>query len=365
MRTLIPVAEPDLGVLERQYAATAVDSTWISSSGEFLNEVERQFYKISGADFFVPTSSGTTALHVILEAMDIGPGDEVIVPSLTYIATANAVTYCGATAVFADVEATTWCIDPQAVADLITARTKAIIAVHLYGHPADMDSLRSLCTDAGIRLIEDAAEAPTATYKGRLVGSLADAAAFSFFGNKILTSGEGGGVATSDSELADRVRLLRGQGMSPTERYFFPVVGYNYRMTNVAAAILLAQMERADEMVVKRRAIFDEYSRLLADSEVVCQRVRPEVTLAPWLFTVLARDHDRRDQLMSELSEKGIESRPIFIPIHSLPPYATHPRGNMDVTEHIGRIGFSLPTSSLMTRATAEHVATTLLRAPR
>ena len=253
----IPVSMPDLTGNEQAYAADAVASTWISSSGKYLDRFEQEFAEACGCRFALGTSNGTTALHLALAALGVGPGDEVIVPSMTYIATANAVTYCGAEPVFVDIEPTTWCLDPAKIEDAITPRTKGIIPVHLLGHPADMDPILEVARVHGLWVVEDAAEATFATYRGRVAGSMGHAATFSFFGNKILTSGEGGAVTFQDPQLERRMSMLRGQGMDPNRRYHFPIVGYNYRMTNVAAAILCGQMERHEALIARRRRILE------------------------------------------------------------------------------------------------------------
>ena len=254
-RPLIPVAAPVFAGREREYVADCMESGWISSAGKYVELFEAEFAKFCGVRHAVSCCNGTAALHLALAALGVGPGDEVIVPTLTFVATANAVTYCGARPVFADSEAETWNLDPAHVASKITPRTKGIVAVHLYGNPAEMDALRALAHRHGLFLLEDAAEAHGALYRDAHAGSLGDIAAFSFYGNKIIATGEGGMVTTDDDALAARVRLLRGQGMDAERRYWFPVVGYNYRMMNLPAAIGLAQLERAEWHTGRRREI--------------------------------------------------------------------------------------------------------------
>ena len=251
----ISVACPVLNGRETEYVMECMRTSWISSVGRFVTEFERGFADFCGVRHAVATNNGTTALHLALVAIGIKPDDEVIVPSLTYIASANAVKYCGATPVFVDNDPVTFNIDPAAVEAAITERTKAIIPVHLYGHMADMDVLIEIATKHDLLIVEDAAEAVGARYKGRRAGSLGTCATFSFFGNKILTTGEGGMVTTNDGELAERLKLLRGQGMDPQRRYWFPEIGYNYRMTNLAAAIGLGQLENIEHhLSADRRA---------------------------------------------------------------------------------------------------------------
>ena len=359
----IPVSMPDLAGNEQAYAADAVASSWISSSGTYLDRFESEFADACGCPFALGTSSGTTALHLALAALGVGPGDEVIVPSMTYIATANAVTYCGATPVFADIEPSTWCLDPAAIEDAITPRTKGIIPVHLLGHPADMDPILELARVHGLWVVEDAAQATFATYRGRVVGGLGDAAAFSFFGNKILTSGEGGAVTFRDRRLEQRMTMLRGQGMDPLQRYYFPIVGFNYRMTNVAAAILCGQMERRQELLLRRRRILDIYAERLV--EVPGIEVRKDAAwaeTAPWMASCLVdpgRFGCTRDDLATALKERGVDTRPMFIPIHRLPPYRSSAKKRhavLPVTDHLGALGLMLPTYSQLAEEDAVRI---------
>ena len=233
----IPVSAPTLAGNEKRYVMDCLESNWISARGKYVEQFEAAFAEFCGVRHGVSCTNGTVALHLALLALGIGPGDEVIVPTLTFVATANAVRYCGATPVFVDCEPETWNIDPGLIESRITPKTKAIIVVHLYGHPVDMDAVMSLADRHGLFVVEDAAEAHGAIYRGRMVGSIGHIATFSFFGNKVISTGEGGMVTTDDAELARIVRLLKEQGMDPKRRYWYPVVGYNYRMTNVTAAI--------------------------------------------------------------------------------------------------------------------------------
>ena len=347
----IPMSEPDLKGNEESYVAEAVRSTWISSSGPFVDRFERDFAEACASRTAVSTSNGTAALHLALLALGVGPGDEVLVPSLTYIATANAVRYVGAEPVFADVDPLTWCLDPEDLAGRITPRTRGIIAVHLYGHPADMDAINQVAEAHGLWVVEDAAEAHFARYKGRTVGSLARLAAFSFYGNKILTCGEGGALTLDDPELEERIRLFRNQGADPQQRYFFPVTGYNFRLTNVACALLCAQMERRESLIARRRQIFETYEALLADVPGLgFQPVAEWATPAPWLFSMTVDERvygHSRDALMAELAAQGIETRPFFRALHRLPPFqkASQERGEtLPVTDSLSRCGLNLPS---------------------
>lgn len=348
---MIHIASPDLSGRESTYVAECLETTWISSVGHFITDFELAFSKVAGTRHVVATNNGTTALHLALVALGVGPGDEVVVPALTYIATANAVRYCGATPVFADVEPDTMNLDPAAVESRITPRTKVIIPVHLYGHPADMTAIMAIAQRHGITVVEDAAEAHGAQVEGRPVGSLAHVGVFSFFGNKIVTTGEGGAVTTDDDALAARLRLLRGQGMDPERRYWFPEVGFNYRMTNVAAAIGVGQLERIEQMLEQRRDVAARYTELLGHVEgVVLPIERPDARRVDWLYTVCVTGFstEQRNRLIELLAEDGIETRPVFYPLHLMPPYASAAVGSFPVSEQLGAEGISLPTHVLL-----------------
>jgi perosamine synthetase len=266
--------------------------------------------------------------------------------------------------VFVDVSPDTWCIDPALLEPARTDRTRAVIPVHVYGHQADMDPINDFAAKHGLAVVEDAAEAPYATYKGRRVGGLATMATFSFYGNKILTSGEGGAVTLDDPELTQRARLLRGQGMDPARRYFFPVVGHNFRLTNLACALLCAQLERGEQMVARRREIVRHYEQALeAVPGVTPQHRASWAEASPWLFSLTIEPEaygHTRDELIAELARQGVDTRPFFIPVHSLPPYRAESsrRGTrLPVTDSVAARGLNLPTSSVLETSAAERVA--------
>ena len=364
MSVRIPVASTDLGGNEERYVVDAIRSSWISSTGPYLSRFEREYAAACGASSAVAVCNGTVALHLALLGLDVRPGDEVLVPSLTYVATANAVRYVGAEPVFVDVDRETWCIDPAQIEAAITRRTKGIIAVHLLGHPADMDRINHIAAVNGLWVVEDAAEAPLATYKGRVVGGLAKMATFSFFGNKLITCGEGGAITLNDPPLDTRLRILRGQGMDPQRRYYFPVTGYNFRLTNVAAAILCAQLERREQIVARRAALFDRYKELLGPIRGVgFQPVAPWARLSPWMFTATV-DADEfgctRDELAAALAERDIETRPLFHPLHKLPPFReeSQRRGEcLPVTDELAASAIMLPTYNRLTDADLVRIA--------
>jgi perosamine synthetase len=360
----IPVASADLAGNEEAYAVDAIRSSWISSAGRYVDRFEAEFAGLCGAAGALGICNGTAALHLALLGLDVRPGDEVLVPSLTYVATANAVRYVGAEPVFVDVDPETWCLDPARLADAITRRTRGIIAVHLLGHPADMDEINRIAAVHGLWVVEDAAEAHLARYKGRVVGSLAKLATFSFFGNKIFTCGEGGAVTFADPQLAIRLRILRGQGMDPRRRYHFPVTGYNYRLTNVACAILCAQLERREEILARRRAIFEGYrQRLQGIPGLGFQPVAPWAEVSPWMFAVTVDEEEfgcSRDALMARLEEQQVETRPLFLPLHRLPPFREESRRrgeDLPVTDRLGSGGIMLPTYNRLTDADLDRVA--------
>lgn len=363
-RPPIPVAAPALIGREAEYVLECVQSSWISSTGRFLSEFEAGFAALCGVRHAVATNNGTTALHLALVALGVGPGDEVIVPDLTYIASANAVRYCGATPVFVDNDRRTFNLDPADVLAKITPRTRGIMPVHLYGHPADMDPILEMARARGLFVLEDAAEAVGATYKGRPVGGLGDCATFSFFGNKIITTGEGGMVTTNDDDLAARLRLYRGQGMDPERRYWFPVVGYNYRMTNLAAAIGLAQLERVEDHLAARRRVAAGYADRLARLEPRLQLPVAENWAGHvwWMYTVLLDAPERRDAVMAAMAAEGVETRPLFHPMHTLPPYL-EPEGDYPNAVWCAGRGVNLPTYAGLAEADLDRVVETLERA--
>jgi perosamine synthetase len=365
MKKRIPVAAPILAGNERRYVMDCLDSTWISSAGEYIERFEHAFAELCEVKHAVSCSNGTTALHLALMALGVSPGDEVIVPTLTFVATANAVTYCGARPVFVDAEPETWNIDPNLIEAKITERTKGIIVVHLFGHPVDMDPVLSIARRHHLFVLEDAAQAHGAEYKGRRVGSLGDMAAFSFFGNKIITTGEGGMVVTNNASAAAQMNLLKNHGMDPTRRYWHPVVGYNYRMTNVAAAIGLAQLEKVDWQLARRRQVVSWYRSTLGDaSRFGWQKERDCNRAVWWMFSIAPGDDSPtpRDEIMGRLHERGIETRPMVYPIHQLPPYAQSENANeFPVANRLARCGLNLPTWAGLTWDDVDYVCQNLL----
>jgi perosamine synthetase len=354
-----PIAAPDLSGNELAYVTDCLKSTWISSAGRYVTEFEERVAARSACKHGVSVCNGTAALHLALLALDLGPGDEVIVPTLTFVATANAVTYCGARPVFADCDPDTWCLDPASVERMISPRTRGILCVHLYGHPCNMDALTGIARAHGLWLIEDAAEAIGAQYRDRPVGGFGAAGTFSFFGNKTLTTGEGGMVVTGSDELAARMRLLRGQGMDPDQRYWHTVVGYNYRLTNVAAAIGTAQIERLDQHIAHRRQVADWYQQRLSSVRALTLPVEhSDVQHGWWMYSLLLDRAERRSELMASLLGRGIETRPFFYPIHHFPMYEQHPSDNgCPVACAVSARGVTLPTASYLRESDIDFIA--------
>jgi len=357
---MIPVAEPSLGEEELLNVIEAVKSGWVSSKGKFIEEFEQKFAKYCGRKYGVATSNGTAALHLALTALGIKKGDEVIVPDLSFIATANTVSYCNAKPVFVDSHPDYWCIDPDKIEGKITPKTKAIMPVHLYGHPCDMDWINDLAKDHNLYVIEDAAEAHGAEYRGKKVGSFGDIACFSFYGNKIITTGEGGMCLTNNKELAEKMRILRDHGMNPNRRYWYNVIGFNYRMTNLQAAVGVAQLKKLDEFIEKKRKIARWYENSLREfDENGTVRLHPEMPWAKcvyWMYSVLINEKFgiSRDELMKKLEEKGIETRPFFYPIHVLPPYRNNKK--FLIAEELSLKGVNLPSSVKLKREDIECI---------
>lgn len=353
---------PGLIGREKEYVIDCLDSNWISSKGKYLELFEKAFSSYIGVSRAVSTSNGTTALHLALLAMDIGPGDQVIVPSFTYVATANMVRLCGAEPVFADSEVETWNMDTDNLEALITPSTKAIMAVHLYGHPCDMDPIMEIAARHGLLVIEDASQANGALYKGRHCGSIGDIGTFSFFANKTITTGEGGMLVTNDDAYAAKAELLKNHGMDPERRYWYPVAGFNYRMTNLQAAIGLAQLENIDQHVGARIRLAGRYSQGLADVRGLVLPVEKEYAKhSYWLYSLLITPEfgRTRDEVMQVLSEQGIETRPFFHPMHELPPYTRTPKG-LERAAMLSRMGINLPTYFSLSEEDTSYVITAL-----
>ena len=344
----ISVLEPSMKGNELNYVSECIKTNWISSQGKFVNEFEKVFEDFHPQTNALAVSNGTVALHLALISLGVGSGDEVIVPNLTFAASANAVIHAGAKPVFCEVDPETWCIDPSEVEKLISPRTKAIMPVHLYGHPCEMDALRSICDKSKLLIIEDSAEALGSEWKGQKVGTFGDAATFSFFGNKTITTGEGGMILFQDSKIAQRARVMRDHGMSNNRRYWHDFVGYNYRLTNIQAAIGVAQMEKFQKILEKKIKISRIYDSNLEDTDgIVKIPCKPKSSLhSNWLYGIILDKKINRENISIELLALGIETRPFFYPLHTMPPYNNYKKSD-SLSNSIGlaRQGLSLPTS--------------------
>ncbi len=355
MKIKYPVYQPSLSGNEKKYVKECLDSTWISSKGKFINQFEENFSKYLGIKYSASVSNGTVALHAALLALGIGEGDEVIVPTFTYIASVNAIHYTGAVPVFVDSKEDTWQMDSADVKRKITGKTKAVMAVHLYGGVCEMDELLKICKENNLFLIEDTAEAFGSKYKGKFAGTFGDISTFSFFGNKTITTGEGGMVSTNSKELYDLVFRIKGQGLAAGKEYFHDIVGYNYRMTNICAAIGCAQLENADEIITKKRKIANWYNDQLKDLPIQLPKESKDVFHTYWMYTVILKDADKRDPLRVYLKEKGIETRPAFHPAHQMPMY--YKKGvSFHIAESLALRGINLPSYPELTEGDVKFI---------
>jgi perosamine synthetase len=364
-RRTIPVAAPVFAGNEKKYVNDCLDSTWISSAGMYIHAFEEKFADFCEVKHAISVMNGTVALHLSMLVLGIGPGDEVIIPTFTYVATANCVTYVGAIPVFVDSEPQTWNIDAGKIEQAITPHTKAIIVVHIYGHPANMDPIMDIAHRHNLYVIEDAAEAHGAQVNERPVGSIGHIATFSFFGNKILTAGEGGMIVTNNTEMAQKMRQLKGQGVDPDRRYWFPVVGYNYRMTNIQAAIGLAQLEKVDWHLAQRRRIAQTYYESLRGVDgITLQPELPGYVNSYWMTSLLLDEKlPKRDWVMLQLAKYGIETRPFFYPMHVLPMYEHLSQGqNFPIANRVSAQGMSLPSSANLTEDDIWYVCESLVK---
>lgn len=341
----IPVYKPDLNGDELKYITKCIRAGWISSMGRYVAEFERRFAEYCNTKYAVSTCNGTASLHLTLVALGIEKGDEVIVPSLTFVASVSSVVYTGAKPVFVDIDPETWCIDPKKVEEKIKKSSKAIIVVHLYGHPCDMDPILDIARRYNLWVIEDCAEAHGALYKGKKVGGLGDMGCFSFYGNKIITTGEGGMITINNKKLFERLQCLKDHAMSKNRKYYHPKVGFNYRLTNIQAAIGLAQLERIEMFIERKRRIANWYNKRLSNIPgIKIPTEKPWARNVYWMYSILTdkKSAINRDKLMKGLLKKGIDTRPFFYPVHKLPPYRDG--SLLPHTEEISIKGINLPS---------------------
>ena len=356
----IPISQPSITQKEIDYVTDAVKSGWVSSLGKYIDMFEEKFAKYCDTKYAVATSNGTTALHLTLASLGITSEDEVIVPDFTFVATANAVKYINAKVIFIDIEEDTLCINPKLIENAITARTKAIIPVHLYGHPSNMEEINKIAKKNNLFVIEDAAEAHGAEINGKKVGGFGTAGVFSFYGNKIITSGEGGMITTNNEELFNKMKYLRDHAMSANKRYWHTEIGFNYRMTNLQAALGVAQLERINEILTKKKEIFKWYENELGYLKNVKLNFQKDgYKNVFWMICieVIGYCEKERDELILKLKEKAIDGRPYFYPISDLPMYKGR---NTIVTHRVSQRGFNLPSYFDITKVEVKYICNTL-----
>ena len=360
MSIRIPWAKPTITERERRYVAEALDSTWISG-GPFVERLERDFIGYHGSPHGLTASNGTTALHMALLALGVGPGDEVVVPGFTFVAPGNMVVACGATPVFADIDRDTWCVDPRAVERCLSPKTKAILCVHVYGNVCDMDALGTLAARHELPLVEDVAEAAFSRYRGRLAGTFGELGCFSFQATKTITTGEGGFVLTRVPELYAKMRVLRDHGMRKDKRYWHDTIGFNFRLTNLQAALGVAQLEDLEAIIERRRLLYRRYRERLGDARgIKLQAFRPEVDPVVWAIALELDPtvYPDRDQVMQALSAAGIETRPGFYPFSVMPPYHSQ---SLPVAEQVAARIISVPSFPSLTEEEISFVCNQLL----
>jgi perosamine synthetase len=363
---MIPVCEPLLDKQALAYVTEAVSSGWISSDGRFLNEFERRWAEYCGVSHGVAVSNGTAALEIAVAALELEPGSEIIMPSFTIISCALAVVAAGCVPVLVDSEPTTWCLDVAQAAARIGPRTRAIMPVHMFGHPAEMATLAALAERHGLAIIEDAAEAHGAEYRGRRVGGLGTMGCFSFYANKIITTGEGGMVVTDDQRLAERMRSLRNLCFRRDRRFLHSELGHNYRLTNVQAAIGVAQVERIATHIERKRRMAARYTERLKDVPgLVLPGERPEARSVFWMYGVVLKDEVPFDapEFARRLRERGVDTRPLFLGMHEQPVFLE--RGlfrdeRYPVAERLARRGLYLPSGLPLTEEQIDTVCNTV-----
>lgn len=361
MHSFIQISKPTITQLEIKYVTDAVQSGWVSSLGKYIDRFEAEFAEFCGTRFAICVSNGTVAIQLALSAHGIGEGDEVIMPDMSFIATANAVIHTGAKPVFADIEPAHWCLDPNSIESLITPNTKAIMPSHMYGHPADMNNIVEVANKYGLWIIEDAAEAHGAAIDGRKVGSIGHCGTFSFYGNKNLTTGEGGMITTDDEDFHNKCKYLRDHAMSKDKRYWHTELGFNFRMTNLQAAMGCAQLERIEDIMHKRQQIFDWYNTYMGNIEGIrLNETAKWATNAYWLICLenLAWDVKGRDQFMVDLKKRGIDSRPFFYPLSDMPYLVS--TDQTPVAHKLYQKGINLPTYYDLTENQVKFICKTV-----
>lgn len=359
---MIPVNQPLLNGREKELLTKCIDSGWISSDGPFVSEFEKQFASYIGVEHGIAVCNGTAALETALYAADVNKGEEVIMPSFTIISCALAAIRLGAIPVLVDAEPETWNMDVNQIESKITSRTKAIMPVHIYGHPVDMDAVMDIADKYNLTVIEDAAEVHGAEYKNRRCGSIGHVASFSFYANKIITTGEGGMVVTSNEEMAERARSYRNLCFRPEKRFYHTELGNNYRMTNLQAAIGVAQMERIEEFIKIKRRLGKYYEEKLNLVEgIKTQTEKPWAKTVYWMYCIELGEHYglNADRMIKELGQRSIGSRPFFLGLHEQPALwkiGLFEKERYPVTERISRQGLYLPSGLTLTEAQIDEV---------
>jgi len=367
----IPLANPQFGAVEKKLVNQCLNNGWISSIGSFVEQFAQEFARSIKVKYALPVSNGTTALHLALIALGIGPGDEVLVPALTFVASANSITYTGAKPIFVDIEPDTWNIDIDQIEKKISQKTKAIMTVDLYGHPVDFDKVKKICKTNQLKFISDSAESLGSLYRGKPVGHQADVSIFSFFGNKIVTTGEGGMLVTNNKKVYETAKLYRDQGKDTRiHPYFHPVIGYNYAMTNLQAAVGIGQLRRLKTFVKQKRQIAQTYTEFLQDIPGISFQQEADYTQSNyWMFSILVDKNKfgrSRDELIRYLKTKNIETRPFFYPLPLLPPYKkTNRSSGFPVTSKIASRGINLPTYASLKTSEIQYITDCIHSAAR
>lgn len=363
---MIPLSVPKIKGNEWKYIKECLDTNWVSSAGSYVDKFERDFSSYLNIKRSITTSNGTTALFLALKILGIGEGDEVIVPSLTFISPVNTIRYVGAEPVFVDVCRDTFVMDVEKVEELITSKTKAILPVHLYGHPVDMDKLLDIARKYNLYIIEDATESLGALYKNKPVGTIGDIGCFSFNGNKLITTGAGGMLVTNNEKLGDKAKFLSTQAkvINENKSFYHPEIGYNFRMPNILAAMGCAQLENIDEYIKKKKGSAIYYNKLLKNIKGITLPVEKEwASNVYWLYSIVVEDDYglSRDDLIKKLAENNIESRPFFTPIHKMPPYINCRHGDLSTTKELSQKGLNLPSSVGLKKDEIEEVCSVII----
>lgn len=362
-KNFIPVYEPFFNGLEKTYVNDCLETGWISGQGIYIKKFEDEFSNFLADDIHsVCVANGTVALHLALLALEIGPGDEVIVTAFTYIASINAISYVGATPVFVDISEDSWNINPSLILSHITSKTKAIMAVHIYGMPCNMDLICDIADSYSLKVIEDSAEALGSKYNDKSVGTFGHVSTFSFFGNKTLTTGEGGMICSKDILIIDRCRHLKSQAVSPTQRYWHTDIGYNYRMTNICAAIGLAQLTSLNHVLDLKKNIFYQYKTNLSHTCLNFQYQSEVCDSSYWLATCLFQNTADLKKVELAFQQNHIDFRPLFPPVHKMPMYYSQ-KAECPISDDIASRGLCLPSSPNLNADDISYICDTIIQA--